>query len=676
MTVGWFRKMLKSSDDPGGSERWPNRQTRKKSKKGVDRRGFLKSAAVGAAGGATALVAGVGGAGAPASAKAAAGPAIGPPTAQQIDRDAGNVRPPAQVRAVQRAGSDLMVQVLKDLGIEYVASNPGSSFEGIQESIVNYGDPPNTMPEFITALHEETSVDMANGYGKAEGRPMCAMLHGTIGIQHAAMAIYQAYYAGTPMLLLAGRDDGFIQAHTANDMAGIVRHITKWGRPTHHFDGIAGSHSGSLPAGDHSPDRANPWWFSTWSFRRKKPATWPCRPTARLKSRASIRRLRERSPRHSSAPAIRESPSEASERLTVSKARVELAELAGASVSTGSTAGPMSFPQRHPLCGPGADTEYDYTLGLESNGTVSLRGPAIATLAPDRDVAGIGYGGLRTNAPAGGRGGRGGGGPQSGQTISVDAEASIPAIVAALMREMTADNRRTIEQRKSRHAAANAEAYVSALRAALEDKKIGWDASPVSTARIYAELWPLIMDEDWCLSSPSGFSGGHHRQLWAHNKPYSYLGGQGAGGMGYGAGASGGAALAAKHRGRIVVNVQTDGDMNYTPGVLWSAAHHRLPLLSVMHNNRAWHQELMFPRVHGRRPRAGNRSRPHRHDLARPVYRLRQDGRGLRHGRRGPDRGPGPIAGGAQARRQLGQTRRTVHDRRGHPTAVNRGVSA
>jgi thiamine pyrophosphate-dependent acetolactate synthase large subunit-like protein len=64
--------------------------------------------------------------------------------------------------------------------------------------------------------------------------------------------------------------------------------------------------------------------------------------------------------------------------------------------------------------------------------------------------------------------------------------------------------------------------------------------------------------------------------------------------MGYGAGACGGAALAAKHRNRIVINVQTDGDLNYTPGVLWSAAHHKLPMLTIMHNNRAWHQEFMF----------------------------------------------------------------------------------
>ena len=121
-----------------------------------------------------------------------------------------------------------MTQVLKDLGIEYVAANPGSSFEGLQESLINYGNPPNKMPEFITALHEESAVTMAHGYGKAEGKPMCALLHGTIGIQHAAMSIYQAYYDRTPVLLLAGRDEGFIAAHTAHDMAGMVRSFTKW----------------------------------------------------------------------------------------------------------------------------------------------------------------------------------------------------------------------------------------------------------------------------------------------------------------------------------------------------------------------------------------------------------------------------------------------------------------
>jgi acetolactate synthase I/II/III large subunit len=161
-------------------------------------------------------------------------------------------------------------------------------------------------------------------------------------------------------------------------------------------------------------------------------------------------------------------------------------------------------------------------------------------------------------------------------------------------RQLTSDQKSRIQERSAKHARANHDAHVTALEQAVLVKKAGWNGSPISTARIYAELWPLIMKEDWCFASPSAFSGSHNNQLWDHNKPYSYLGGQGAGGMGYGAPASVGAALAAKARNRFVVNVQTDGDLNYAPGVLWTAAHHKLPMLTVMHNNRAWHQEYMF----------------------------------------------------------------------------------
>jgi len=79
--------------------------------------------------------------------------------------------------------------------------------------------------------------------------------------------------------------------------------------------------------------------------------------------------------------------------------------------------------------------------------------------------------------------------------------------------------------------------------------------------------------------------------------------------MGYGAPASVGAALAARGRNRIVINIQTDGDLNYAPGVLWTAVHHKLPLLTVMHNNRAWHQEYMFVEyMAGVRGRGGDRA--------------------------------------------------------------------
>src|SRR5579863_2195122 len=210
----------------------------KSQKTSVGRRGFLKNAAAGAAGAAalvttTPLVeAQAPGAQAPgtqAQNRSGATPGVAPaPTQAQLDRDAGNVRPPAVARLITRPGSDLMVETVKRLGIEYVAANPGSSFEGLQESFINYGNPPNQMPEFITALHEESAVTMAHGYAKAGGKPMLALLHGTIGIQHGAMSIYQAYHDRVPVLMIAGNDADFIAAHTAHDMAGMVRSYTKW----------------------------------------------------------------------------------------------------------------------------------------------------------------------------------------------------------------------------------------------------------------------------------------------------------------------------------------------------------------------------------------------------------------------------------------------------------------
>jgi thiamine pyrophosphate-dependent acetolactate synthase large subunit-like protein len=183
----------------------------------------------------------------------------------------------------------------------------------------------------------------------------------------------------------------------------------------------------------------------------------------------------------------------------------------------------------------------------------------------------------------------------SGQNdLMADAEASLPLIIAAVRRQSNTQTQNAVAKRIERHKKVNHEARLADLREALEKKREGWNGSPVSTARIYAELWPLIKDLDWCIGGPTRFSGMHHMDLWDHDKPYSYLGGHPAAALGYGLGAATGAALAAKARDRIVINVQTDGDLNYTPGSLWTAAHHKLPMLTVMHNNRAWHMELMY----------------------------------------------------------------------------------
>ena len=99
-----------------------------------------------------------------------------------------------------------MVDVIKSLGFEYVAANPGSSFRGLQESLINYGG--NKAPEFITCCHEESSVAMAHGYANVEGKPMLVLAHSTVGLQHATMGIYNAWAGKAPVYLMIGNSAG------------------------------------------------------------------------------------------------------------------------------------------------------------------------------------------------------------------------------------------------------------------------------------------------------------------------------------------------------------------------------------------------------------------------------------------------------------------------------------
>jgi thiamine pyrophosphate-dependent acetolactate synthase large subunit-like protein len=146
------------------------------------------------------------------------------------------------------------------------------------------------------------------------------------------------------------------------------------------------------------------------------------------------------------------------------------------------------------------------------------------------------------------------------------------------------------------------------MRAAREEAAYAWDASPISTARLCAELWEQIRTEDWSLVSESGNTSGWAKRLWDFSKHYQHLGDSGGAGVGYGAPAAVGGALANRGHGRLSVNIQGDGDFLYAPGVWWTAAHHRIPLLTVMHNNRAYHQETMhLQRMANRRQRGATR---------------------------------------------------------------------
>jgi thiamine pyrophosphate-dependent acetolactate synthase large subunit-like protein len=174
--------------------------------------------------------------------------------------------------------------------------------------------------------------------------------------------------------------------------------------------------------------------------------------------------------------------------------------------------------------------------------------------------------------------------------IAGDAEATLPSLIEACRRLVTADRKRVIDERGRKLADAARRMHDRAL----QEAAWGWDASPITTARMSAEIWNQVKNEDWSLVSEVVFQSWWPTRLWDFTKHYQFIGGHGAYGVGYGAPAAVGAALANKKHGRLTVNIQSDGDLNYAPGVLWTAAHHHIPMLTVMHNNRSYHQERMF----------------------------------------------------------------------------------
>ena len=558
----------------------------------VDRRKFLKGAAAGAAG----LVA---------SASMLAAPQAIPPqsaTAPMMPKelDPSNV----DVLTTERSGSDFMVDVLKSLGLEYIASNPGSSFRGLHESIINYGG--NESPEFITCCHEESSVGLAHGYSKIEGKPMGVLVHSNVGLQHASMAIFNAYCDRAPVYIIAGnsidatmRRPGVEWDHSAQDVAAMVRDFVKW-------DDLPIS----LPHFAESAVRAYKIAMTTPSMPVLVVADSDLQESPLAKDAAiHIPKLTLDSlpmgDSGSVAEAARllvaaENPvivADRAARTPAGMARlIELAETLQASVID--QGGRMNFPSRHPLNqsdrGRALIGDADVILGLEltdfwgithsfrdqlhrTSKSATKDGAKLISITAGDLYAKGNYQDLQRY-------------PEVDLAIAADAETTLPSLTEAVKRLITDDRKRAYQDRGSKLA----DARQRALERARTEATYGWDSSPITIARLSAELWAAIKNEDWSLVSDVGFASRWPMRLWSFDKHSQFIGGAGGAGEGYCAPASAGAALANKKHGRLTVNIQCDGDLNYAPGVLWTAAHHRIPLLTIMHNNRAYHQERMY----------------------------------------------------------------------------------
>lgn len=584
--------------------------SKRKNATGVGRRGFLKGAAL--AGAATTLASPLTAGAQPLPPKRAKAPQ-GVSEIQKIAETGKPVQiadlPQGAANLVSpTSGSDFMVDAFKSVGIEYLAAMPGSSFRALQESFINYGK--NTAPQWIECLHEEISVAMSQGYAKVEGKPMLNLVHATVGLQHASMAIYNAYADRVPICIVTAniadatmRRPGVEADHTVQDGAVIVRDYTKWDDSPASLQHFAESTVRAYQIANTPP--MGPVLLVADSALQEDPIP----EDAKLQ----IPKLPRFAPAQGDDAAIAElakmlvaaeNPVIMADRGKpgpdgVMKPLIELAELLQCSVVD--IGGRMNFPTQHPLNQSDRRipvlASADLVVGIDMTdyyGTThayrdQLHRTARPILKPGTKTVSLTASDqfLKSNY-------------QNFQRfvgvdfeISGDGAATMPFLVEAVKKAAGNDKKAAYEARGKKLADVRQASY----KAAQNEAASGWDATPISTARLCMELWNVVKDEDFSLTNATQPGGYWAHKLWKMDKPHHWLGDSGAYGVGYGAGGSIGAALANKKHGRLSVAIMGDGDFMVGPGSLWTAAKYKIPILIVMHNNRYYFQEVMHLQV-------------------------------------------------------------------------------
>src|SRR5499426_4248932 len=441
-------------------------------------------------------------------------PSALPPSAPVAVAETGV--PPAGSHVSAPAGSDFMVDVIKTLDIPYLPANPASSFRGIHESLINYGK--NTKPEFLTCMHEESAAGMCHGYFKIAGKPLMTLCHGTVGLQHAAMAIYNAWCDRVPMIVIGGNDldaakrpPGVPTFHSAQDINAMVRDFTKWDDTPVSLQHFAqsfvraykiamtppyGPVAISLDAGlQQEPIHEN---GERLYIPRHVPTAPPAGDGNAVREAASLLA-------NAQNPVIvvdRAARTENGVRLLV-----QLAEALQAPVVD--QGGRMNFPNTHYLrSAPNVIGRADVIIGLELSdywGTVNAwidnggddgSGTRESRIKPDTKLISISAVDLNTKSNYQDF--------QRFQTIDVhmagDAEATLPALIEAVNAALSGDRKAALEKRGEALKKARAEARERTRAAAA----VAWDASPISTARLVMETYAAIKDLDWSLVSSSG----------------------------------------------------------------------------------------------------------------------------------------------------------------------------
>jgi benzoylformate decarboxylase/acetolactate synthase-1/2/3 large subunit len=492
--------------------------------------------------------------------------------------------------ALKRYGSDVMVDAIKACGFKYVSLNPGSSYRGLHDSLVNYG---GNDPEIITCNHEKLAVGIAHGYTKAAREPMACILHDIVGLLQGTMGIYYAWIDRAPVVVFGGagpmaydrRRPNIDWIHTANIQGNVVRDYTKWDDQPASVASVPesvmrayriataapqGPVYVALDAGLQEDEVGDDIPLPNWD-RLKTPS--PIGPDPRALRALAERLCAAQRPLIVTSYAGRDAG--AFEQLT------ELSELLGIGVID--TGWRLNFPNRHPH----AVTldllpECDCVLFVDVKDmgkwtqTLDRTTRRVESLIPrDAAILDVGFNELGIGAWSHDH-------AQLHETdlqVTADTAVALPLLLE-LCRELNANAR---EEWRARLREFHDETWAGWGRQAQEESPL----SPVATSRLATEVWEVVKDYDWVLTA--GTASGWAPKIWDFDREYRHPGASL--GTATQIGMSIGVALAHKGSGRLVVDLQPDGDLMFDLGALWIAAYHRIPLLAVMFNNRAYYND-------------------------------------------------------------------------------------
>ena len=491
---------------------------------------------------------------------------------------------------MRRYGSDVVVALLAEAGIEYVSLNPGASVRGIQDSLVN-GDP--DAPLTVTCLHEEIAVAAAHGYAKAAGKPMAVLLHNIVGLQHASMAVFNAWCDRVPIMLIGGtgpmskreRRPWIEWIHTALVQGEQIRDYVKWDDQPWDLASLPesfarGWHTACaeppgpvyicVDAGIQEQEIDDFVFDGPNAYRTPSPPGLAREDVQWLAGRLTSARL----------PVLLSDYAGSTERGF--DALIELAEILQAPVVD--CGARLNFPSTHPLAIHGCEQEVmrdaDLIVALDVEDTVGRIGPHVLDekgrrTGRDVSVVSVTPAHLKLRSWS----------QDYQQLLQVDrhltatCDSALPDLVEAVRR--SPPPAALLDERRRRVGHRNEEAR----RAWRREAEAAQSEGSIPVSRLAFELGELIADRHWTVVA--GRFADWERRLWRFERFGQRLGWHGGAGLGYQAGASIGAALALGGDTLSVCLLQ-DGDLLYTPSALWTAAHLSLPILYVMHNNRQY----------------------------------------------------------------------------------------